>query len=129
MERRKVIVFSFLLGFLVALATAPAIAFNLDEYIPKTSKWGPDDEIGNCNYITPQRVLAAAALIKTGEIIDLGQVYFEGAPAYPPRTYKNWLLVHGMTETCGKEKATDMEEYVVMSTGLSTQLDGLAHVG
>jgi kynurenine formamidase len=129
MKRNIVTVFMFFLGFFLLFATAPATAFDLDEYIPKTSKWGPDDEIGNCNYLTPEKILEAVSLVKTGRVIDLGQVYSADAPAYPPRTYKNWLLVHGMVETCGLEKATDMEEYVVMSTGLATQLDGFAHVG
>ena len=31
-----------------------------------------------------------------------------------------------MTEPWGKEKATYMEEYVVMPTGIATQLDGFA---
>ena len=129
MKRNIAMVFVFFFGFSLFFMTAPAVAFDLDEYIPKTSKWGPGDEIGNCNYLTPRKILEAASLIRTGEVIDLGQVYFEGVPAYPPRTYKNWLLVHGMVETLGREKATDMEEYVVMSTGVATQLDGFAHVG
>jgi len=119
-------IFVFFLGSSLFFMAAPAAAFDLDQYIPKTSKWGPDDEIGNCNYLTPQKVLEAISLIKEDRVIDLGQVYFEGVAAYPPRTYKNWLLVHGMTEPWGKEKATYMEEYVVMPTGIATQLDGFA---
>ena len=129
MKRYSAVVFAFFFGLSLFALTMPAAAFNLDDYIPKTSKWGPDDEIGNCNYLTPEKILEAVSVIKTGRVIDLGQVYSEGLPAYPPRTYKCWLLVHGMMETCGKEKATDMEEYVVMSTGIATQLDGFAHVG
>lgn len=126
--KRKIAV-TFVLGFSLLFMMGPAVAFDLNEYIPQTSKWGPNDEIGNCNYLTPQKVLAAVSLIKTGRVIDLGQVYYEGLPAYPPRTYKNWLLVHGMVEPWGIEKTTDMEEYVVMSCGIATQLDGFAHVG
>ena len=123
------LVFGLFFGFSLLLGPTAATAFDLDQYIPKTSKWGPEDEIGNCNYLTPQKVLEAASIIKEGKVIDLGQVYYEGLPAYPPRTYKNWLLVHGMTEPWGVEKATDMEEYVSMSCGIATQLDGFAHVG
>ncbi len=129
MKRTIVMVFVFFFGLSLFFMTAPAAGFDLEEYIPKVSKWGPDDEIGNCNYLTPKKILEAVSLIKKGRVIDLGQVYYEGLPAYPPRTYKCWLLVHGMTEPWGKEKATDMEEYVVMSTGIGTQLDGFAHVG
>ena len=129
MKRNIALIFVCLFGLSLFFMSVPAAAFDLDEYIPKTSKWGPDDEIGNCNYLTPQKILEAVSTIKTGMVIDMGQVYSEGLPAYPPRTYKAWLLVHGMVETCGLEKATDMEEYVVMSTGIATQLDGFAHVG
>jgi hypothetical protein len=118
-------IFVFFLGSSLFFMAAPAAAFDLDQYIPKTSKWGPD-EIVNCNYLTPQKVLEGISLIKEGRVIDLGQVYFEGVPAYPPRTYKNWLLVHGMTEPWGKEKATYMEGYIVMSTSIGTQLDGFS---
>ena len=31
------------------------------------SKWGPDDEIGAANYVTPERVLAAIKLVKKGQ--------------------------------------------------------------
>jgi len=129
MKRGIAMVFVFFFGLSVFALTAPAAAFDLDDYIPKTSKWGPADEIGNCNYLTPKKILEAASLIKKGRVIDMGQVYYEGLPAYPPRTYKCWLLVHGLMEPWGMEEATDMEEYVVMSTGIATQLDGFAHVG
>ena len=36
------------------------------------SKWGPNDEIGAANYMTPELVLKAAGLIKTGKTYALG---------------------------------------------------------
>ncbi|MBU4575949.1 MAG: cyclase family protein, partial [Desulfarculus sp.] len=95
------------------------------------SKWGPDDQIGNANYLTPKKVLEAVKLVKEGKVFDLGNEYYKGFPAYPPRDVFVWLLVHGLTvdPPRGYDKATDMEEFVSMSTGLSTQLDGFAHVG
>jgi hypothetical protein len=35
-------------------------------------KWGPDDEIGTLNYITPARIAAAARLVTRGTVIALG---------------------------------------------------------
>jgi hypothetical protein len=32
------------------------------------SRWGPDDEAGASNWITPEKVLDAARLIRTGKI-------------------------------------------------------------
>ena len=116
---------------IVFLLSFTAHGFAEDKYMPKPSKWGPNDEIGNCNYLTPAKILEAVALIKTGKVYDMGNEYYKGFPAYPPRDVFVWLLVHGLTvdPPRGYDKGTDMEEFVAMSTGLSTQLDGLAHVG
>lgn len=113
---------------ILGLATQ-AMAEN--KFMPKPSKWGPDDQIGNANYLTPKKVLEATRLVKEGRVFDLGNEYYKGFPAYPPRDVFVWLLVHGLTvdPPRGYDKATDMEEFVSMSTGLSTQLDGFAHVG
>ncbi len=34
-------------------------------------KWGPDDEVGSLNYLTPQEVLRGVAHIKTGSVFTL----------------------------------------------------------
>ncbi len=34
-----------------------------------TGKWGPNDELGTLNYITAQKRIAAAGLVKTGEVV------------------------------------------------------------
>jgi kynurenine formamidase len=36
-------------------------------------RWGPDDELGTLNYITPQKRIAAAKLVKTGHVISVGR--------------------------------------------------------
>jgi kynurenine formamidase len=36
-------------------------------------KWGPDDEKGTLNYITPAKRVAAAALVKTGDVVSVGR--------------------------------------------------------
>jgi kynurenine formamidase len=38
-----------------------------------TGRWGSDDELGTLNYITPQKRIAAAALVKTGEIVSVAR--------------------------------------------------------
>jgi kynurenine formamidase len=42
------------------------------ESVKNWGKWGPDDEIGTLNYITPEMVRAAAGLVKTGRRVTLG---------------------------------------------------------
>lgn len=108
----------------LSLAVEPTL-----EFTPQVSKWGPDDQIGNCNYLTPDKILQAIRLVEKGEVYDLGTVYYPGMAAFPPRTYKAWLLVHGLTVPKGKNKGTDTEEFICLSTGLGTQIDGFAHLG
>jgi len=38
-----------------------------------TGKWGPNDELGTLNYITPAKRIAAAQLVKTGEVVSVGR--------------------------------------------------------
>ena len=38
-----------------------------------TGKWGPNDELGTLNYITPAKRIAAARLVKTGEVVSVGR--------------------------------------------------------
>jgi len=36
-------------------------------------RWGPNDELGTLNYITPAKRIAAATLVKTGEVVSVGR--------------------------------------------------------
>src|SRR5690349_14095441 len=36
-------------------------------------KWGANDELGTLNYITPAKRVAAAALVKTGEVVSVAR--------------------------------------------------------
>jgi kynurenine formamidase len=38
-----------------------------------TGRWGADDEQGTLNYITPAKRIAAAKLVKTGEVVSVGR--------------------------------------------------------
>ena len=45
---------------------------------------GPNDEIGAANYMTPELVVKAAGLVKTGKTYTLGFPVDSKMPAYPP---------------------------------------------
>ena len=51
------------------------------------SRWGPQDQAGASNWITPAKVLDAAKLIKTGKIYNLDQVYETGIPLFGSRVF------------------------------------------
>jgi len=47
--------------------------------------WGPGDQAGASNWITPEKVLEAVRLVKTGKIYEIGQVYEKGMPMFGGR--------------------------------------------
>ncbi|WP_244470919.1 hypothetical protein [Microvirga massiliensis] len=51
------------------------------------SKYGPNDEIGAANLLTPEVALNAAKLVKTGKPYSLGAETSSKTPAYGPRSW------------------------------------------
>ena len=98
------------------------------------SEWGPADQIGAANRVTPERTIAAAALVKQGASHPLGIVITPGMPAYPPR-YTQLQVVqpeqHFRTDSTERFgwNATVNDDLVQMWLGTGPQLDGLGHLG
>src|SRR5262245_60327588 len=46
------------------------------------SKWGPGDEAGASNHITPAKVLETSKWIRDGKVYKLGRVYEQGMPCF-----------------------------------------------
>ncbi|ABW12108.1 cyclase family protein [Parafrankia sp. EAN1pec] len=92
-------------------------------------RWGADDELGTLNLITDARVAAAAALVRTGRVFDLG--YPLGADG--PQTGLGGRVnpVHLMSMT-GQSSFPDgggfTDDFIFMPLQCATQWDGLAHV-
>ena len=55
------------------------------------SKWGPNDQLGALNNITPTNVIEASKLVKRGKSIRMGIETNNRTPAFAPRTV--WLTV------------------------------------
>jgi len=95
------------------------------------SRYGADDTIGAANQLSPEKVLEAARLIKTGRTYALGVVTGPTAPAYPPRQYALTVLQpgDGTGSTMGTNKATGNDDLLQTWMGIGSQLDGLGHMG
>jgi len=108
------------------LAAAPAIA---DEC--KHSPHGPKDQVGNVNYITPQKTLAASKLVKTGKAYQLGIETNRSTPAFAPRNFAVTILQPGQVggTTIGDKKLSYNDDIVMAWNGVGSQLDGLGHIG
>lgn len=56
-------------------------------------QWGPDDEVGVLNDVTPADIVKAAQLIRKGKVYDLETLRFKGMPVWPG--HAGWdLLVY-----------------------------------
>ena len=92
------------------------------------SEWGPEDESGASNRITPQKVLQAIGVVRTGEIYDLGHPLEPGMPALFNRTYA--IESSSRDPERGTNRYVGQEDFIAGQLGhLGTQLDALAHAG
>ena len=108
-----------------------ALAFNgqADEWYP--SKYGAEDTLGAINNLSPEKVIQAARLIKTGKTYSLGVETGPTSPAYPPRSYSMTILQldDGTGTPLGSNKATGNDDLMNLWMGIGSQIDGLGHMG
>lgn len=92
-------------------------------------RWGDDDERGTVNLITPERVAAAARLVKRGVIFDLG-IPFDGKGPQPGGGRINPVRL--MSETGANQDFPGAfhyaDDFVFMPLQAASQWDGLGHV-
>ena len=95
------------------------------------SKFGPTDQIGNLNYVTPAKTLAATKLVTKGNSYRLGIETNKDTPAYPPRTFAVTIVQPGQNAgaTIGPTKTTYNDDLINGWSGVGSQLDGLGHIG
>jgi kynurenine formamidase len=95
------------------------------------SKFGPDDQIGNLNYVTPAKTLAASKLVTRGKAYRLGIETNKDTPAYGTRTFAITVLQPGQAggATLGPTKTTYNDDIITGWVGVGSQLDGFGHAG
>ncbi|MGF1650203.1 MAG: cyclase family protein [Hyphomicrobiaceae bacterium] len=99
-----------------------------DSWYP--SKFGPDDQAGKSNLMTPDRVKEAMTFMKTGKVVSLARVYESGMPLFGHRTF----AVRGTSGLSGgplgENQVTWMDDFLSTEIGqVGTQFDGLGHIG
>lgn len=94
------------------------------------SKWGADDQAAASNYMTPEKVLEAVQLIRSGKVYSLGRVYEPGMPFFPGRGFSLRIPGNPTLGPVGSNKVIAHEEFLATEIGqVGTQFDGLAHIG
>lgn len=94
------------------------------------SPWGPEDEAGASNRITPEKVLQAAKLIKKGKIYRLGMDLEGGIPLFGKR-HVSLTIPGGPTGgPFGDHELMYNDEMFSGEIGqVGSQFDGLGHIG
>jgi kynurenine formamidase len=120
---------------LAACAVAVVLAAGAAQAQPQAcltaSKFGPNDEIGNLNHVTPAKTLAASKLVTRGKAYRLGIETNKDTPAFPPRTFSLTIVQPGQTAgaSLGPTKTTYNDDIIAGWVGIGSQLDGLGHIG
>ncbi len=89
-------------------------------------KWGAQDQRGSANHMKPETVLRATKLIRTGKVIELGQVLSPTMPFFGTRRFEVHTKRTFMNPQSNRRGSN--EEYVTGEIGqVGTQFDGFAH--
>jgi kynurenine formamidase len=102
------------------------------------SRYGEGDQLGTLNEITPDRVVAAARLVREGAVYDLGRTLHPDVPRFPGRYWQQTLVssAHlanprrpgGGPGGWGRNEVNWVTELVSGTFQIGTQLDGLNHL-
>ncbi|MFR9804062.1 cyclase family protein [Pseudonocardia sp. RS010] len=95
-------------------------------------RWGPDDELGAGNHVTPERIAAAAALVRSGRVFSMALPLDVNGPMFARNTRVNpqhVMLVtpHDQLMPEGSKQAFS-DDAVYMPLQCSTQWDALCHL-
>jgi kynurenine formamidase len=94
------------------------------------SEWGPDDEAGASNRITPTKVLEAASLIKKGNTYRLGMILEAGIPLFGARHVSITIPGGPTGGPFGEHNLMYNDEMFTGEIGqVGSQFDGLGHIG
>ncbi|MBI3665906.1 MAG: cyclase family protein [Acidobacteria bacterium] len=107
-------------GLLATLAMAAALEAQPSNW----GKWGPKDEAGALNYITPEVVRRAANLVRQGKVYSLAIPLAPGNAIWGARQVLHFMVATGQNAGTGAAYADD---YISMPLHGTTHWDSLSH--
>src|SRR5213082_4062293 len=95
------------------------------------SPFGPEDQTGATNRVTPAVTKAAAAEIQTGVVTSLAYPLTDGVPLFGTRFSKTVLTSFTTMPGAefGKNKLSYMEDTYLSQSHVGTHIDGIGHIG
>ena len=100
-------------------------------------RWGDEDEIGTLNFVTPEHIVEACRLVRTGRIFALAIPFDEKGPQRPRADSRRFNPIHTMLVTgFDAEGVTSdnppvrhsTDDMIAMPLQAATQWDSLAHI-
>lgn len=114
----------------IAFGSAAFAQTDCKKLVP-ASPWGPNDQTGATNRITPAVTKAAAAEIKDGKVIVMSYPLTDGVPLFGTRFTKTILTAVSLAPGAafGENELTYMEDTWLSQSHVGTHLDGMGHIG
>ena len=119
--------------FIAVAAAAAVLTGVLSAQTREKGPWWPSphgakDQAGASNYITPEKVLKALRIPKTGQMYELGHIYEASMPQYGDRPY-HLSVVPTQVPTKEGEAAVHRDYFTGFLGQMGTQFDALGHQG
>ena len=120
-------------GSALALLCLSSVSFAQSDCkkLVKPSPFGPNDQTGATNRVTPAVTKAAAAEIQSGTVIAMSYPLVDGVPLFGSRFTKTILTATGLVPgaALGENELTYMEDTWLSQSHVGTHLDGMGHIG
>ena len=118
-------------GFLLLVSTSAAVAQTDCTKLVPPSPWGPNDQTGATNRVTPAVTKAAAAEIQEGKVVPMSYPLVDGVPLFGTRFTKTILTATSLASGAafGENELTYMEDTWLSQSHVGTHLDGMGHIG
>src|SRR5579859_7922249 len=109
----------------------PAFAEADCKAVVAPSPFGPNDQTGATNRVTPAVTKAAAAEIQSGVVTPMAYNLVDGIPLFGTRFTKTILTSFAVVPGAeyGKNKLSYMEDTYLSQSHVGTHIDGLGHIG
>ena len=128
--KRKTLLAMAVAVLLVASASAALAQTDCTKIVPP-SPWGPNDQTGATNRVTPAVTKAAAGEIQTGQVVTMAYPLVDGVPLFGTRFTKTILTAVTLAPGAayGENELTYMEDTWLSQSHVGTHIDGLGHIG
>ena len=97
----------------------------MEPAVTNWGRWGDQDQMGQLNLMTPERILAAFQLVKKGKIYNLAVPLEKDGPQFP--TFHKTRMVTYFTTDQSSSAANYVDDFLAMEAHSGTHINSLGH--